>query len=138
MHKDGTVTWTNQQLVPIYDPDGNLVAIEGIVRDVSERMQAYQMLERRVEERTIEIERRRQVAEGLRDIVTILNSNRPLDEILDLIVAQACRLLGTDAGAVYQLQEQKGLLSIQVAYGLDTDMRRYISRLAGAPWARPC
>ena len=92
-----------------------------ISRDITERMQAYQMLERRVEERTHEIERRRQVAEGLRDIMTILNSNRPLDEILDSIVAQACRLLGTDAGAVYHLQEQKGLLCTQVAHGLDAD-----------------
>jgi PAS domain S-box-containing protein len=100
LHKDGTVIWTNQQRVPIYDPEGNLVAIEGIVRDVSERMQAYLTLEWRVEERTHEIERRRQVAEGLRDILTILNSNRPLDEILDSILAQACRLLGTDAGVV--------------------------------------
>jgi PAS domain S-box-containing protein len=121
MHKDGTVTWTSQQLVPLYDPEGNLLAIEGIVRDVTERMQAYQMLERRVEERTHEIERRRRVAEGLRDIMTILNSNRPLDDILDAIIAQAYQLLGIDAGAVYHLQEQKGLLSIQVAYGLDTD-----------------
>src|SRR6266508_2792729 len=121
MHKDGTAIWTNQQLVPIYDSEGNVVAIEGIVRDITERMQAYQMLERRVEERTHEIERRRQVAEGLRDIMTILNSNRPLGEILDAIIAQACRLLGTDAGAVYHLQGQKGLLGIQVAYGLDAD-----------------
>jgi PAS domain S-box-containing protein len=121
MHKDGTVTWTSQQLVPIYDPEGNLVAIEGIVRDITERVQAYQTLERQFEERTHEIERRRQVAEGLRDILTILNSNRPLDEILDSIIAQACRLLGTDAGAVYRLHEQKGLLCAQVAHGLDAD-----------------
>jgi PAS domain S-box-containing protein len=120
--KDGTVIWTSQQLVPISDSEGNLVAIEGIVRDVTERMEAYQMLEQRVEERTHEIERRRQVAEGLHDIVTVLNSNRPLDEILDSIVAQACRLLGTDAGAVYHLQEQKGLLSTQVARGLEADV----------------
>jgi PAS domain S-box-containing protein len=120
-HKDGAVIWTSQQLVPIYEPAGKLVAIEGIVRDITERMQAYQMLERRVEERTHEIERRRQVAEGLRDIMTILNSNRPLDEILDSIVAQACRLLGTDAVAVYHLQEQTGLLCTQVARGLDAD-----------------
>ena len=90
-----------------------------ISRDITERMQAYQMLEQRVEERTHEIERRRQVAEGLRDIMTILNSNRPLDEILASIVAQACRLLGTDAGAVYRLQEQKGLLCTQVAHGME-------------------
>ncbi len=121
LHKDGTVIWTNQQRVMIYDPEGNLVAIEGIVRDISERMQAYLTLESRVEERTHEIERRRQVAEGLRDILTILNSNRPLDEILDSILAQACRLLGTDAGVVYHLQEPGGLLSAQVARGLHAD-----------------
>ncbi len=121
MYKDGAVIWTSQQLVPIYDPAGNLVAIEGIVRDVTERMEAYQTLEQRVEERTHEIERRRQVAEGLRDIMTILNSNRPLDEILDSIVAQACRLLHTDAVAVYHLQKQTGLLCTQVARGLEAD-----------------
>jgi PAS domain S-box-containing protein len=121
MRKDGTVAWTSQQLVPIYDPGGNLVAIEGIIRDVTERMQAYQMLERRVEERTHEIERRRQVAEGLRDTLTILNSIRPLDEILDAIVIQACRLLETDAGAVYRLDDQEQSLSIQAACGLDAD-----------------
>jgi PAS domain S-box-containing protein len=118
MHKDGTIIWTSQQLVPIYSSEGQVVAIEGIVRDVTERMQAYQMLERRVEERTVEIERRRQVAESLRDIVTILNSNRTLDEILDSIVAQACRLLETDAGAVYRLDDQEELLSLQAARGL--------------------
>jgi PAS domain S-box-containing protein len=121
IHKNGTVTWASQQLVPIYDPEGNLVAIEGIVRDVTERIQAYQLLERRVEERTQEIERRRQVAESLRDIMTILNSNRPLSEILDSIVAQACRLLGTDAGAMYRLEDQEELLSIQAARGLDAE-----------------
>jgi signal transduction histidine kinase/CHASE3 domain sensor protein len=92
-----------------------------IIRDSTERAKAYQMLERRVEERTHEIERRRQVAEGLRDILTILNSNRPLDEILDSIVIQACRLLETDAGAVYRLDEQEELLSLQAARGLDAD-----------------
>jgi PAS domain S-box-containing protein len=119
--KDGTVTWTSQQLVPIYDLEGNLVAIEGIVRDITERMQAYQILEQRVEERTHEIERRRQVAEVLRDIMTILNSNRSLDEILDSIVDQACCLLGTGAGAVYRLEAQEGLLSAQAARGLDAE-----------------
>jgi PAS domain S-box-containing protein len=121
IHKNGTIIWTSQQLVPIYGPDGKPVAIEGIVRDITERVEAYRMLEQRVEERTHEIERRRQVAEGLRDTLTILNSNRPLGEILDSIVSQACRLLETDAGAVYRLEEQEELFSIQAACGLDAD-----------------
>lgn len=68
-----------------------------------------------------ESERRRYVAEGLRDILAILNSNRPLQEILDYIVAQAGRLLGSDAVAIYQLQNEAGLLSIQAARGLPAD-----------------
>ncbi|HEY76314.1 MAG TPA: GAF domain-containing protein [Thermoflexia bacterium] len=77
-------------------------------------------LYRAEQERLAEVERRRQVAEGLRDILTILNSNRPLDEILDHIVAQAVRLLSPDAVAIYRLQED-GLLSVQASQGLDTD-----------------
>jgi signal transduction histidine kinase len=98
-----------------------LLAAYVIRRDITERVQAYQVLERRVAARTHEIERRRQVAEGLRDTLTILNSSRPLDEILDSIVIQACRLLETDAGAVYRLDAQEQLLSIQAAHGLDAD-----------------
>jgi len=73
------------------------------------------------QERRQESERRRHVAEGLRDILAILNSNRPLEEILDYIVAQAGRLLGSDAVAIYQLQSEVGLLSIQAARGLPAD-----------------
>jgi PAS domain S-box-containing protein len=121
MHKDGTLIWTSQQLVPIYEPEGKLVAVEGIVRDVTERMQAYQMLELRVEDRTHEIERRRHVAEGLRDIMTILNADRPLEEVLDSIVVQACRLLETDASAVYRLDDQANVLRLRAAWGLAAD-----------------
>jgi PAS domain S-box-containing protein len=68
-----------------------------------------------------EAERRRKVAEGLRDILAILNSNRPLAEILDYIVTQAGRLLGSDTVAIYQLQIEAGLLSIQADRGLPAD-----------------
>ena len=73
-------------------------------------------LYREEQERRHEAEQRRRVAEGLRDILGILNSNRPLHEILNYIVAQACRLLGTDTGALYRLQE--GVLTIEAAQGL--------------------
>jgi PAS domain S-box-containing protein len=133
IQKDGTVIWTSQQLVPIYDADGSLVAVEGIVRDVTERMEAYQLLERRVEERTHEIERRRQVAEALRDIMTVLNSNRPLAEILDSIVAQACRLLSTDAGALYRLVDGSEHLSIEAVRGMAPDVTSLCMPLGWGP-----
>jgi diguanylate cyclase (GGDEF)-like protein/PAS domain S-box-containing protein len=37
VHKDGRVIWTEQRNKPIYDEAGELVAIEGIARDVTER-----------------------------------------------------------------------------------------------------
>ena len=89
------------------------------IRAETERVLAKQMLEQRVQERTREIERRRQVAEGLRDILAVLNSNRSLNEILDYILGQACRLLGAEAVAVYRLESEGELLNIQAARGLD-------------------
>ncbi|MBN1579252.1 MAG: PAS domain S-box protein [Anaerolineae bacterium] len=38
--KDGTMIWTEQHNVPIYDQAGNLVAFEGIARDITERKRA--------------------------------------------------------------------------------------------------
>ncbi|MCI0695685.1 PAS domain S-box protein [candidate division KSB1 bacterium] len=50
LHKDGTVVWTEQRIVPIYDDAGEVVAIEGIARNISMRMRAEQAL-RESEER---------------------------------------------------------------------------------------
>jgi ligand-binding sensor domain-containing protein/signal transduction histidine kinase len=63
-------------------------------------------LEKIVHERTLEIERRREVAEGLRDILTILNSNRPLDESLSTIIRQIANLMNTDAVVIFRCAEE--------------------------------
>jgi PAS domain S-box-containing protein len=56
---------------------------------------------------------RRQVAEGLREILAILNSDLPLDEILETIVAQACRLLDSTAGVAYQIRQDEEIVEIE-------------------------
>jgi len=81
-------------------------ALLGVVRDVTEHVRAYQDLEARVAERTREIERRREVAEGLRELLAVVNSKRPLDEILGDVLAQAGRLLGSEAEGLYLLDER--------------------------------
>jgi len=73
-----------------------------------------------------EAERRRQVAEGLRDILAILNSNLALADILQHIVAQATNLLDTDAVAIYRLVEEESALVIHASNGLDDDFVRGI------------
>jgi signal transduction histidine kinase len=94
-----------------------------VVRDVTERVHAYQLLEARVAERTREIERRREVAEGLRELLAAVNSRRTLDEVLDAVVAQTGRLLGSDAGAIYLPDgpPSDGLLAARAAQGLEPE-----------------
>jgi len=97
---------------------GDTLLIMGSVTDISRRKQTEEMLEYRVEERTREIERRRQVSDGLRDILTVLNSNQPLEAILNHIAAQACRLLQADASAICRSGEGSGPLLVQASFGL--------------------
>lgn len=67
-----------------------------------------------------EAERRRNVAESLRETLSILNTEHPLDEILQHIVSQAQVLLQAKAVAIHQLDE-KGLLCPQAASGLSPE-----------------
>jgi signal transduction histidine kinase len=66
-----------------------------------------------------EAEGRRRVAEGMREILAILNSRQSLLEILDFIATQTCRLLGSQAAAIMRLKDDR--LRIQAACGLEAE-----------------
>jgi PAS domain S-box-containing protein len=46
VRRDGRVIWTEQRNARFYDPEGRLVAIEGIARDITERVEAAGVLQR--------------------------------------------------------------------------------------------
>jgi len=75
-------------------------------------------LEARVKARTQEIERRQRVAEGLRDILVVLNSDRPIGEILDYLVAQACALLDSSACVLYRVNQEERRILVEASFGL--------------------
>ena len=69
-------------------------------------------------ERWREAERRRLIAESLRDILAALNSDQPLATILDQIAAQARRLLDTQAVGIYRLECEADRWAVEAAQGL--------------------
>lgn len=79
------------------------------------------MMPENTHEQTREREHRRDVAEGLRGILAVLNSDKPLDAILDYINLYACRLLEADAVAIYRLEPETNLLNIQSSHGLSDE-----------------
>ncbi|MFO7583250.1 MAG: GAF domain-containing protein, partial [Anaerolineales bacterium] len=68
-----------------------------------------------------EAERRRNVAESLRETLSILNIERPLEEILQHIVSQAQVVLQAKAVAIHQLDVKDGLLKPQATIGLSPE-----------------
>ena len=141
--RDGSYLWVETTSKTITDPQtGEMEEIIAITRDITQRKQAEQALqageqqlrelyaqledhsrnlEQKVAERTREIEQRRQVAESLGGMLTVLNSDLPLDEILDHIVAEASRLLGSDTSAIYGLEGADGTFTPRTVRGVAAD-----------------
>lgn len=107
--------------------DGKVVGFVNAAFDVSARVLAHKALEREVADQVRETERRRQVAESLRDILETLNSGRPLADILDAILTQAANLLGADAVGILRFDERADLLRMEAARGFDP---AFVSRLS--------
>lgn len=85
-----------------------------VIHDISiqraaeqERDQAYQTLERRVIERTQQIDQRRKVAESLRHTISVLNRGDDAHDLLDFILEQAADLLGGCAGVICSLLSEQ-------------------------------
>jgi PAS domain S-box-containing protein len=118
---EGRTTYWDVTIAPTVE-DGVITGFVQAVADATERAQARRELEQRVEERTREVERRRQVADGLHEVLSVLNSCCPEEQVLDCIIRQARRLLDTETVAVYHLeQEGRGILTVG-SHGIRNDL----------------
>jgi len=75
-------------------------------------------------EEMAELERRRLVASSLRGTLEILNSDLPIDKLLNYVANQALPLLSADAVTIYRLQTD-GILTIQAFVGLPSEYIKY-------------
>jgi signal transduction histidine kinase/ligand-binding sensor domain-containing protein len=125
-------TWLFRVIVLVVLVAGAVGVYRQRVRSVEARSWE---LEEEVQERTQEIEQRRQVAEGLRDILAVINSNRPLDEVLDHIIAQASRMLGAGATVLHQIERTRKLVAIHASSGLPDALAGVKAIPFDASWA---
>lgn len=91
--------------------------------------QSQRLLEERVDERTRELqvryqesERRREVAEGLRDVLDTLNSESSLEDTLDYILQQCIKLLTPTAAAVFELTPNGQEMRLRASSGLPSQI----------------
>lgn len=92
-YKDGAIVWTEHSNVAVYDQQGNLIAIEGIARNINERKRAEEALR-------WQTERERLIAE----IAQRIHQSLDLEETLNTIVEEVRQFLQTDRVIVYRFQ----------------------------------
>lgn len=90
-------------------------------------------LYREEHQRRLEAEQRRHIAESLRGILTILNTNRPFIEVLDYLAVQASKLLNSQAVTICGLQEPEGHLNCLTTYNLPPDMAAEAAQILVPP-----
>jgi len=105
-HRDGRVVWVEQMTSPIADAEGRLLALEGIVRDVTGRVEA-EMAERR---------RAEQLA-GLHQTSLEISAQMALEPLLHAIVERAVRLVGTEMGGLFLTSPDGQVLEQAVEVG---------------------
>jgi signal transduction histidine kinase len=116
------VTYWDVVLTPLTE-DNRVIGILSVAVDATERVEARQNLEQRVRERTQELDRRRQIAESLRDIIAVINSSHSLANTLEYITKQANQMLDSQACLIHHINDEEDFVLIEAIYGLPEDLR---------------
>jgi len=104
------------ELVLVHDQTGFFDRVEDNYVQIFTSLAAIALENARLyqseQDRRQESERRQRVAEGLRDILKSLNSNKSLEELLQFIVEQAHLMMGADLSIRYHDTEEQPLSTV--------------------------
>lgn len=133
--KDGAQVPVLISASPVRDAQGTFKGSSSVMTDITVQKQAERALIQAKEaaeaaqaaaerarlheqERRHESERRQRLAEGLADVLAALNAKRSLDDVLNLVVRRARRLLAAQAAAIYSLEGPGETLRVHATQGL--------------------
>jgi PAS domain S-box-containing protein len=121
--KDGNPVWVSITSHVIFDANGRGVATEGVLRDITERKQAEEHikqmnaeLERRVLDRTSQLQETNAFLTTLIETSMALNASLDLNEVLDRILVQAHKLVPAQALNVMFIEGEHALIVRRVGY----------------------
>jgi signal transduction histidine kinase len=124
--KENRWHWVQTISNPGHDSEGRLTHFDGMIIDLTDQKEAEQALheinatlEQRVEERTHELKRRQEIAESMRDIIGMINSNISLEVFLDQAVKLAAQRIDAAACVLHQFDLENRMLSQVATFGMD-------------------
>jgi PAS domain S-box-containing protein len=91
--------WVWEQGQGVVNRAGEVIALEGFITDITERVMAQKNLEQRVEERTLELS-------TLLEISNSLSSTLDLEPLMDLVLDQLGSVVGYDAASIMVLDQE--------------------------------
>jgi len=122
-HKDGNAAFASITSHIIVDGNGQGVATEGVLRDITERKQAEERirqmnaeLERRVSERTSQLQESNAYLTALIETSIALNESLDLNEVLDRILVQVHKLVPARALNVMFVEGEYAFIVRRIGY----------------------
>ncbi len=133
VRKDGTVIWTEQLAVPLYNGTGDFVAMQGIVRDITERKLVEEAHATRAAEnaRLLALE---QVAraqaeattrrlQAIQTVTDVALAHLIPDDLHRELLGRIRRILATDTASILLLSEDERVLVVRASQGLEEEVR---------------
>lgn len=121
--KDGSLAFVSITSHILFDENGQGVATEGVLRDITERKQAEERihqlnleLEQRVAERTRQLQESNQYLKSLIETSIALNESLDLNAILDRILLQAHKLIPAQALNVMFVDGEYASIARRIGY----------------------
>jgi PAS domain S-box-containing protein len=112
----GEEKWVWEQGRGVVSPEGSVIALEGFITDVTERVLTHQILEQQVAERT-------RALTALYNVTAVASASLDLKTVLERSLRQVLGVMQGELGAIHLLDEQGQTLHLAAWQGIPVDGR---------------